>query len=214
MTGQVMAETMGSVAGEAGAASRIRSARSGWGKKVGGWIKGPLIALAGLLGVLAVALTVLPVFGWNTVVLASGSMSPTYPAGSVLLGQDVPATQVRVGDIVTVQRPGQVPVTHRVIGIQDSIAGAATLRLQGDANATEDPRPYTVERVGLVAGGIPWGGQVLTGIRSPWALGALTIAVAALVLWSWWPRQQNGQEQTMQEQDMQPQGVSSHAQNS
>jgi len=163
-----------------------------------------LIALAGLLGVVAVALTVLPVFGWNTVVLVSGSMAPTYPAGSVLLAQDVPATQVQVGDIVTVQRTGHAPVTHRVIGIEDTIAGAVTLRLQGDANATEDPRPYTVQRVGLVAGGIPWGGQVLTGIRSPWALGTLTILVAALVLWSWWPRQ-NGQD--MQDQDTQTLGV-------
>lgn len=196
-----MADTMTSVAGDhAGAAPWIRGARGGWRKQAGGWIKPPLIALAGLLGVLAITLTVLPVFGWNTVVLATGSMSPTYPAGSVLLAQDVPATQVRVGDIVTVQRMGRLPVTHRVIGIDESIAGAASLRLQGDANEAADPQPYTVERVGLVAGGIPWGGQVLTGIRSPWALGALTLAVAALVLWSWWPKQQNGQAQNMQEQ--------------
>lgn len=178
-----------------------RSARGQWWRRAGAWIKPPLIALAGLLGVLAIVLTVLPMFGWNTVVLTSGSMSPTYPAGSVLLAQDVPATQVEIGDVVTVQRQGLAPVTHRVIGIDESIAGAASLRLQGDANDAADPQPYTVERVGLVAGGIPWGGQVLTGIRSPWALGALTIAVAALVLWSWWPKQQNGQAQNMQEQN-------------
>ena len=68
------------------------------------------------------------------------------------------------------------------------MSGFAVLQLQGDANTTADPQPYTVERVGLVAGGIPWGGQVLAAIRSPWALGGLTVIVAALVLWSWWPK--------------------------
>lgn len=196
-----MADTISVAEDHANGGAQHRSARGQWWRRAGAWIKPPLIALAGLLGVLAIVLTVLPVFGWNTVVLTSGSMSPTYPAGSVLLAQDVPATQVEVGDIVTVQRQGLAPVTHRVIGIEPSIAGAASLRLQGDANDAADPQPYTVERVGLVAGGIPWGGHVLTGIRSPWALGALTIAVAALVLWSWWPRQENRQAHNMQEQE-------------
>jgi signal peptidase len=198
-----MTETMTSVDGNhAGTASRIRSARSRWWKKAGEWIKPPLIALAGLLGVLGILLTVLPVFGWNTVVLSSGSMSPSFPAGSILLAHDVPATQARVGDVVMVNRQGMPPVTHRVIAVEDGIAGTSTLRLQGDANEAADPQPYTLERVGLVAGGIPWGGQVLTAIRSPWALGALTIGVAALVLWSWWPKQQHQQ------------GVGEHAQDS
>lgn len=159
-----------------------------WWKKAGGWIKPPLIALAGLLGVIGILLTLLPFFGWNTIVLASGSMSPTYPAGSILLAHDVPAADAVVGDIVMVTRPGQPPVTHRVIGVDNATPGMATLTLQGDANTSPDPQPYTLNRVGLVAGGIPWGGQVLTAIRSPLMLGALTVLVAALVLWSWWPR--------------------------
>ncbi len=192
-----MADTMTSVASSnhVGTASRIRSARSGRWKKVGEWIKPPLIALAGLLGILGILLAVLPVFGWNTVVLATGSMSPTFPAGSILLAHDVPATQAQVGDVVMVMRPGKSPVTHRVIAAEESstMSGLAVLQLQGDANQAADPRPYTVERVGLVAGGIPWGGQVLEAIRSPWALGGLTAVVAALVLWSWWPKQEDQQ---------------------
>lgn len=176
------------------AASRIRSVRTRWWKTAGEWIKPPLIALAGLLGVLGILLTILPFFGWNTIVLSSGSMSPTYPAGSVLLAHDVPAAEAKVGDIVMVLRPGQAPVTHRVIAVETANAalGTATLALKGDANTAPDPEPYDVQRVGLVAGGIPWGGQVLAAIRSPWGLGFLTIGVAALVLWSWWPKRGEG----------------------
>ncbi len=147
----------------------------------------PLIALAGLLGVLGILLTVLPFFGWNTIILASGSMGPTFPAGSILLAHDVPATDAAVGDIVMVTRPDRPPITHRVVEVETASLGA-TLTLKGDANDAVDPQPYTVDRIGLVAGGIPFGGQVLAAIRSPLMLGVLTVFVAALVLWSWWPK--------------------------
>jgi signal peptidase len=188
-----MTDTLTSITdNQSDAASRIRSVRTRWWKTAGEWLKPPLIALAGLLGVLGIVLTVLPFFGWNTIVLTSGSMTPTYPAGSVLLAHEVPAAEAAVGDVVMVLRPGKPPVTHRVIGTEAGPAGAATLTLQGDANTAADPEPYTVGRVGLVAGGIPWGGQVLAAIRSPFMLGTLSVLVAALVLWSWWPKRGEG----------------------
>lgn len=151
------------------------------------WLKPAVITTIGVLGLLVVGLAVLPLAGWQVVRLATGSMSPGFPPGSLLLAQRIPAAQAHVGDIVMVQRPGSPPVTHRVVSATPH--GTATeLVLKGDANPAPDPAPYDVTSVTRVAGGVPWGGQVVVAARSPWALGGLTVVASLLVLWTWWPR--------------------------
>jgi signal peptidase len=130
-------------------------------------------------------------FGFSFVRLATGSMSPTYPADSILLVRSVPAASVAVGDVVTVSRDGTVPITHRVVSVVPSASGAE-LVLRGDANDADDPEPYQVSRVGLVLGGIPVGGGALVALQSPLGLGIATAFVALLVLWAWWPRRERG----------------------
>jgi signal peptidase len=80
-----------------------------------------------------------------------------------------------------------VPITHRVVdaGVRP---GGVELVLRGDANASVDPQPYRVQRVGLVLAGIPFGGSALATLQSPVGLGVATVGVALLVLWAWWPR--------------------------
>jgi signal peptidase len=145
------------------------------------------ITTVGVIGLIAVTLTLLPLVGLQVVRLATGSMSPLFPPDSLLLAQSVPASEAHVGDIVMVQRSGELPVTHRVVAVSPR-GDAAELRLKGDANPTEDPVPYDVTRVDKVLGGIPWGGQIVTAARSPFALGGLTVLATLLVLWAWWPR--------------------------
>ena len=130
-------------------------------------------------------------FGVSFVRLATGSMSPTFPADSILLVRSTPADQVDVGDVVTVSRDGTVPITHRVVSVSPLPSGAE-LVLRGDANTADDPEPYQVSRVGLVVAGIPFGGGVLVALQSPIGLGVATVVVALLVLWAWWPRRQPG----------------------
>lgn len=167
----------------------------------GVWARSVLLALVAVAGLAGVTLALAPLAGWNTVVLVSGSMSPSYPAGSVLFARQVSAGEVAPGDVVMVTRVGAPPVTHRVVAVEpvdapdaldavppDTTPVAAVLTLKGDANRAPDPEPYRVDRVGLVAGGIPWGGQVFALLRSPWMIGALSLVIAAFVLWSWWPR--------------------------
>lgn len=147
--------------------------------------------LAGLVvGVLGVVLAAV-LTGTTLVRLATGSMAPTYPADSVLVVRSVPAGEVRVGDIVTVTRDGAVPITHRVVAVSPRVGGAE-LVLRGDANPADDPEPYQVSRVGLVLGGIPFGGSALAAIQSPLGLGLATMLVASLALWAWWPRREPG----------------------
>jgi signal peptidase len=145
------------------------------------------IAVGGIAAlVLAILVGVLG-FGLGVVRLATGSMTPAYPADSVLIVRDVDARGVVPGDVVTVTRDGAVPITHRVVdaGVRP---GGVELVLRGDANASVDPQPYRVQRVGLVLAGIPFGGSALATLQSPVGLGVATVGVALLVLWAWWPR--------------------------
>ena len=152
-----------------------------------------IAALAGLILVaIAVAVAVVGL-GVSLVRLATGSMTPAYPADSILIVRSVEAAAVGVGDVVTVSRDGLVPITHRVVSVTPvGVSGGAELVLRGDANTADDPEPYQVARVGLVLGGIPFGGSVLVALQSPVGLGIATVVVCALLLWAWWPRREPG----------------------
>ena len=154
-------------------------------------MQGSLVAIAAVIAAVAAIVILVLAAGITLVRLATGSMTPTYPADSVLLVRSVPAAEVHVGDVVTVSRDGTVPITHRVVEVTPRGSGAE-LVLRGDANDVDDPEPYQVARVGLVVGGIPVGGSVLAGVQSPIGLGVCTTFVAGLVLWAWWPRREPG----------------------
>lgn len=147
------------------------------------------VAVSGIGVIVATILVGVFGFGLGVVRLASGSMTPTYPTDSLLIVRDVDAGSVVPGDVVTVTRDGAIPITHRVVSSEPR-SGGAELVLRGDANDTADPQPYQVQRVGLVLGGIPFGGAALATLQSPVGLGIATVAVALLVLWAWWPRRQ------------------------
>ena len=151
------------------------------------WLKRGLITLAGLLGVIAMLVTIAPFFGWTVVRLATGSMTPTFPTDSLLVTHTVPASSVSVGDIVTVQRVGELPITHRVVSSVASASGVTALTLKGDGNLTADAHPYLVSTVGLVVAGVPWGGAVVSALRSTPRLAGLTVFATLIVLWAWWP---------------------------
>lgn len=176
--------------------ARTRVDGSGERKVAHGWIRPSLIASVGLLGLFVALLAALPLVGWGVVRLASGSMSPGLPTNSLLLVRQVDASTVHVGDVVTVKRTDELPITHRVIAVTPGIAPGepATIKLKGDANDSADPAPYTVSNVDLVVVGVPWGGQILTAVRSPIVLALLSVAVSLLVLWAWWPRRREGDD--------------------
>lgn len=153
-----------------------------------------LLTVASILGLGCIVLVILGLTMQMTLIMFStGSMSPTIPAGSVALVQERPATRIEVGDVVTVDRPGQLPVTHRVTEILRTSGEAVTFTMQGDANADPDTDPYTATRVRVVLGSVPGMAGVVTAFQSPMVLGLLTAAVAALVTWAFWPRHEDDQ---------------------
>ena len=148
-----------------------------------------VLTLASVAGVACIALVILAaVFDVTLIMFRTGSMSPTIPTGSVAVVQRVPASELAVGDVVTIDRAGQLPVTHRITGLAPgSRPEERTVTMRGDANAQDDPFPYVVESGRRVILSVPGGAPVIVQLSQPWALGALTLCATALVGWAFWP---------------------------
>lgn len=148
-----------------------------------------LLNLAALGGLVCIVLVLLSVFfNISLIMFKTGSMSPTIPAGSLAVVREIPAADIRVGDVLTVDRPGMLPVTHRVT----SVAGegdARTITMRGDANEAEDPAPYTVTEARRVLASVPHLARGVVWLSNPLVLGGLTIGAAVLVTWAFWPRE-------------------------
>ncbi|HEY0188725.1 MAG TPA: hypothetical protein VGC67_14635 [Cellulomonas sp.] len=143
---------------------------------------GVLCALLAGLGAVA---------GFGVVLFRTGSMSPTIPAGSAALVREIPADQIEVGDVVTVDRAGLLPVTHRVVEVAPSAAGgsdARDLTLRGDANTADDPEPYTVTSARRVVASVPGVAAAVAALGEPRVLIPVSLAVSTLITVMLWPR--------------------------
>ncbi|MGN7965790.1 signal peptidase I [Microbacterium sp. 22179] len=158
--------------------------------------------IAAAAGVVCIVLVILAMTAQITLIMfRTGSMSPTIPAGSVAVVQRVDAAQVEVGDVVTVDREDELPVTHRVTSVEPGASESERIiTMRGDANATDDPFPYTVTSVRTVLFSIPGIASVIVGMGDPWVLGGLTAGATVLVIWAFWPR--SGSAATRKEQGL------------
>ncbi|MDR6905954.1 signal peptidase [Agromyces sp. 3263] len=149
-----------------------------------------LLTLAAIAGAACILLVVAALlFDVGIVLFRTGSMSPTIPAGSAALVREVPVGELHVGDVVTVDRPGRLPVTHRIVAIDDGGAGGARrLTLRGDANPVDDPQPYEVPTARIVLASVPGVAPVIGSMGHPAVIGGLTVGATALVVWAFWPR--------------------------
>jgi signal peptidase len=145
------------------------------------WIAsiGGLICILGVIAALGFHITL--------IMFKTGSMSPTIPTGSLAVVHEIPAPEIRVGDVVTVDRDGQLPVTHRVTSVEGS-GETRTITLRGDANPTDDVAPYVVSSVRVVWIAFPGWANVVVWLSNPVVLGALTLSATTLVTWAFWPR--------------------------
>lgn len=156
--------------------------------------------IAAAAGVVCIVLVILAVTANITLIMfRTGSMSPTIPAGSVAVVQRVDASRVEVGDVVTVDRDDELPVTHRVTSVEPGARESERIiTMRGDANAADDPFPYTVSSVRTVLFSIPGIASVIVGMGDPWVLGGLTAGATVLVVWAFWPRSGSAATRTEQ----------------
>lgn len=149
-----------------------------------------LLNIAAIGGVICIVLVILAYcFNITLIMFKTGSMSPTIPTGSLALVREVPASDIAIGDVVTVDRAGKLPVTHRVTSVSAGGDGAArTITLKGDANLSEDPEPYVVSTVRIVLASVPGLAYIVIWFSNPWVLAGLTLSCSVLVMWAFWPR--------------------------
>jgi hypothetical protein len=96
-------------------------------------------------------------------------MAPTIETGDLAVAQEVPASELGVGDVVSVKTASGSRVTHRIMTVTQR-GDHATLALKGDANSATDAVPYDVERADRVMFSVPDGGYVLTWLAGPLGL--------------------------------------------
>lgn len=122
-----------------------------------------LLALVALVAVLVIALPMVTKSTPYTVL--TSSMTPNYPAGTLVIVKPTDVQQIRIGDVVTYQITSNQPavVTHRVIQIIEPTTAAGTVSFitKGDANSLPDAAPVKPVQVrGVVWYAVPYIGWV------------------------------------------------------
>ena len=88
--------------------------------------------------VLALAVLVPALLGFQRYVITSGSMTGTYDRGSLVFDRVVATSGLRAGDVITFRPPGQAGlVTHRIVSVR-VVHGQHVFTTKGDANRTPD----------------------------------------------------------------------------
>ena len=119
--------------------------------------------------------------GYQFYYVASGSMTPTIPVGSLIVVRDTNYINIENEDIVTFKGLGNTLVTHRVREVSGDGQSFIT---RGDANNMDDPMPVTVEKlVGKVVFHIPYVGYLLKFLKSQYGLVVLiTFLILTLIM--------------------------------
>jgi len=127
------------------------------------------VVLLGVTALVTVAVLVPRLADATPYTVLTGSMSPAYPAGTLVVVRPVDLDDVGVGDVVTYQlRSGEPAVaTHRVVGVGWTAEGEKVLTTRGDANSATDAKPVReVQLRGEVWYSVPWVGR-LNVLMSP-----------------------------------------------
>ena len=133
-------------------------------------------AATALALLLAAALLLPAAFGLRAYAITGASMGDALPQGSLAFDREVPAAELRAGDVVTVTPAGRDrAVTHRVTGRD---AGGAITR--GDANAAVDPWRVTGDAQ-RVAFHVPLAGFAVAAAREVALAAALLLLAFALL---------------------------------
>ena len=149
--------------------------------RIASWL---LVAAASLVALALLTVSIGPRFlPYQALVVRSGSMAPTIPTGSIVFYTKKDAADVKVGDIIVFDKPGQAneKVTHRVVEIGNGTTGRY-FTTKGDANGAPDA--WRVPAVGtgwIERFHVPAAGYALVDLQSTTAR-LLLLLVPALLL--------------------------------
>ncbi len=108
-------------------------------------------AILVLVGVNAKSGKATTVLGYGFMAVQTGSMTPEYPIGSVIVIKETDPSALKEKDVITFYSSNpnlnNMIVTHRIMEITDDGDGTYTFVTQGDANEIPDEYPADSERV-------------------------------------------------------------------
>ena len=101
------------------------------------------------------------IFGYSSLMVATGSMSGTIEEGDLIIIKDT--GDYKIGDIVTFFQDGDdIPTTHRIINKEVTEDGVTYWETRGDANNSPDKRSITSDEIiGEVVVTIPYVGTFI-----------------------------------------------------
>lgn len=129
-----------------------------------------------------ISLVALGAYAWSSGVrfyaVDSGSMSPTFNTGALVVDMPVtPTTVFHVGDVVTFHPTPGYTATHRIAAI-----GPDGISTKGDANPSRDVGSIQPAMIaGRVAFSVPFGGYLAVFFQHPVGVVALLLLLLALL---------------------------------
>ncbi|GHT82748.1 hypothetical protein FACS1894125_5680 [Actinomycetota bacterium] len=121
--------------------------------------------------------------GYSEFIILTGSMTPEYPIGTLVIGQDVGnPNDLKVGDVITFTQKDGRSVTHRIVQITQNYQGSGQLgfKTKGDANPQPDPQVTIASNVRAKAVyQIPELGSIFQYVSGHWPV---VVAIYVLLL--------------------------------
>jgi signal peptidase len=129
---------------------------------------------------------VVPVTGRETIIVGGRSMEPALPMGAAIIIAPVAASQLQIGDVVTLRAgDDHARFTHRITEIMDRPDGRYVWT-KGDANERRDPTPVHESAIeGRVQASIPMAGYLIALLSIPTGV-LFVIGIAATLLAAVW----------------------------
>ena len=135
-----------------------------------------LVALTGLvLG------RILPAIGHPVYIVAGPSMEARIPIGAAVVLDRVAPTELRVGDVVSIQSGAQQAVfTHRIVRIAGRADGL-WIETKGDANVDPDPSiTSTADVIGRVGLSLPFAGYLIMLLSNTVGIELVLLAISVI----------------------------------
>jgi signal peptidase len=112
-------------------------------------------------------------------------MSPAIPLGSVVDLTTVKATDLKVGDVVTIQSPGGTVYTHRINRIVN-LPDGTYVETEGDAVGEPDAPIQPVREIqGRVSASVPFLGYLIYMLSVPTGVMSLIFLALTMLMCIW-----------------------------
>ncbi len=158
-----------------------------------------LIALVITVVVIALAANIGPRLGHDLVVIRSGSMEPTIPTGALVDIVRVSPSDLRAGDIVTLEASSDVLDVHRITGVIQLPYGVY-VQTKSDANRDPDPTLTPVSTVvGRVDFSVPGLGYLMYMLTIPAGILSVFGLAVTMLLTIWLLRETEKVEKAHEE---------------